>query len=270
MNLIESFILAVVQGITEFLPISSSAHLIFTREILGIGINLDPDAYLAFDVALHLGTLVAILAFFSKDFKEIAIDSLTKGIKTTNGKIGWFIVAATVPAAIAGLLFEDVVTEFFRSNYILISIALIVVGFIIFITDKHFSQKKKVKDLTFRDVMFVGFAQMFALIPGFSRSGTTIAAARSRGIKREDAAKFSFYLSVPVTAGAIFLMAIREETMGLVFENLDVFVFGIIISFVTGILVIKYLLIYLKKHDFEIFMWYRLLIGFLMILLVIF
>lgn len=259
-------ILAIIQGIAEFLPISSSAHLIIFRDLFGIGLNsVNGDIGLIFDIALHFGTLLAILVFFFKDFLNMIVDGFTKGCKTSSGKLLWYIVAATIPAAIAGVLFEDVIEEAIRTNFFVIGSALIIMGIIIYLCDKYFEEKKNISKLSLKDALIIGCSQVFALIPGFSRSGTTIASARVLNLKREDAAKFSFYLSAPVVFGACVLKLLDSETIELISENLMTFVVGIGISFISGIICIKFLLKYIKKHDFKIFMWYRVVLGLIVI-----
>ena len=257
-------ILGFIQGIAEFLPISSSAHLIIFRDLFGIGANIGSDVALSFDIALHFGTLLAIGIYFFKDFINMIAKGFTKGIKDKEGKIFWYIVVATIPAAIAGVLFEDVIENAIRTNFILIALALIVMGIIIYLVDKYFDAKKSISDLTLKDAFLIGCSQVFALIPGFSRSGTTIATGRCLKLKREDAAKFSFYLSAPVVLGANILSL--KDSMSVIVANLPMFITGILVSFITGILCIRFLMKYLKKHDFKVFMWYRLALGILVIL----
>jgi len=262
-------ILGFIQGIAEFLPISSSAHLIIFRDVFGIGQNITEEIAMSFDIALHFGTLLAIGVFFFKDFISMIKDGFTKGLKTSEGRLLWYIVAATIPAAVAGILFEDIIEGAIRSSYIVIALALILMGIIIFLVDKKSPQKKDVKEISLKDALIIGVSQIFALIPGFSRSGTTIAAARKLGIKREDAAKFSFFLSAPVVLGAVVLSLLKDD-LSVIGANLGIFVGGIVVSFVVGIICIKYLLKYLRKHDFKVFMWYRLALGIVVILWTLF
>lgn len=257
-------ILGFIQGIAEFLPISSSAHLIIFRDLFGIGSNIGNDIAMSFDIALHFGTLLAIGIYFFKDFINMFHKGFTKGIKDKEGKLLWYIIISTIPAAIAGVLFEDVIENAIRTNFIVIAIALIVMGIIIFLVDKYFKAKKEIKDMTLKDAFIIGCSQVFALIPGFSRSGTTIAAGRCLNLKREDAAKFSFFLSAPVVLGAVILDLV--DSYAVIFDNLAIFGVGILVSFIVGILCIKFLMKYLKKNDFKIFMWYRLALGILVIL----
>ena len=253
-------ILGIIQGIAEFLPISSSAHLIIFRDLFGIGSNIGEDIALSFDIALHLGTLIAIIIYFFKDFWSMFIKGITKGTKDKEGKLLWYIIIATIPAAIAGLLFEDIIENAIRTNFILIAIALIAMGNIIFIVDKKFKAKKTIKSMSIKDAIIIGCSQAFALIPGFSRSGTTIATARVMNLKKEDAAKFSFYLSAPVVLGAVVIHLLKNG-FSLIYANLSIFLVGVLVSFIAGLLCIEFLLKYLKKHDFKIFMIYRIILG---------
>lgn len=259
--MISVIILAIIQGIAEFLPISSSAHLIIFREVFGIGKDvISGDLGLTFDIALHLGTALAIIVFFFKDFLNMAIKGFTKGVKDKDGKIMWYLIAATVPAALAGVLFEDVIDNVIREKYYLIAIALIVMGVIIYLVDKKCPREKEIKDMTLKDALIIGCSQVFALIPGFSRSGTTIAAGRALHLEREDAAKFSFYLSLPVVMGAVVLQLIKVD-FSIIASNISILLVGIVISFIIGILCIRFLLKYLRSNDFKVFMWYRLVLG---------
>lgn len=259
-------ILAIIQGIAEFLPISSSAHLIIFRDLFGIGSDVvTGDIALIFDIALHFGTLLAIAIYFFKDFLDMVVKGFTKGVKDEKGKLLWLIVVATIPAAVVGVLFEDIIEEAIRGNFILIGSALIIMGIIIYLADYYSKQKKEKEDIRFIDAIIIGCSQVFALIPGFSRSGTTIASARILKIKREDAAKFSFYLSAPVVFGAVVLSLVKDDNISLITSNLSTFVVGVAIAFLSGLFCIHFLLKYLKKHDFKLFMVYRILLGLLVI-----
>lgn len=260
-------ILAIIQGIAEFLPISSSAHLIIFRDLFGIGAgSVSGDLALAFDIALHFGTLLAIAIYFFKDFWNMVLSGITKGTKTKEGRLFWYIVVATIPAAIVGVLFENVIENAIRNNFILIGCALIVMGIIIYLADKYSKEKKNFSKMTFKDAILIGCSQVFALIPGFSRSGTTIAAARGLQLEREDAAKFSFYLSAPVVLGAVVLSIFDETTIVAITSNLSIFIVGVGVAFISGLLCIEFLLRYIKKHDFKLFMWYRVALGVLVII----
>lgn len=265
--MLDIILLGIIQGIAEFLPISSSAHLIIFREIFGLGANIGANIELSFDLALHFGTLLAIIIYFFKELWTILTNGLTKGNKTKDGKLFWFLILATIPAGIVGVLFEDVFDSFFRRQLWLIALALIIMGIIIYFVDKTSKVDKSMKDMKWYQALLIGCAQVFALIPGFSRSGTTITAGRALGLNREDSAKFSFYLSVPVVAGATLFSLIKDNTITIISENLVIFGTGILISFIVGLLCISFLLKYIKKHDFKIFMVYRIILGFIVLIM---
>ena len=269
MEFLSIIILGIIQGIAEFLPISSSAHLIIFRDLFGIGTGLSENLNLTFDLALHFGTLLSIAVFFFKDFINMITKGFTKGIKDDEGKILWYLVIATIPAAIAGLLFEDVIENAIRGNFLIIALALGIMGIIIYMADRIGKTKNSIKKMSIKDAFLIGCRQVFALIPGFSRSGTTIAAGRTLGLNREDAAKFSFFLSAPVVCGALLLELLDKTVWSLIIANLGTFILGIAISFITGLLCIKYLLKYLQKHNFKIFMIYRLILSATILLVLI-
>lgn len=269
MEFLSIIILGIIQGIAEFLPISSSAHLIIFRDLFGIGTGLSENLNLTFDLALHFGTLLSIAVFFFKDFINMITKGFTKGIKDDEGKILWYLVIATIPAAIAGLLFEDVIENAIRGNFLIIALALGIMGIIIYMADRIGKTKNSIKKMSIKDAFLIGCSQVFALIPGFSRSGTTIAAGRTLGLNREDAAKFSFFLSAPVVCGALLLELLDKTVWSLIIANLGTFILGIAISFITGLLCIKYLLKYLQKHNFKIFMIYRLILSATILLVLI-
>ena len=262
--MLEIIILGIIQGIAEFLPISSSAHLIIFRDLFGIGSGMSSELALSFDIALHFGTLLAIAIYFFKDFLNMIIKGVTKGPKDKEGKLFYYIIAATIPAALVGVLFEDIIENAIRSNFILIAIALMFMGIFIYIVDKKYKENKTIKEMNIIDAIIIGCSQAFALIPGFSRSGTTIATARIRNINREDAAKFSFYLSAPVVLGAVVLHLLKNG-FSLINANLSIFVMGVLVSFIAGLLCISFLLRYLKKNDFKLFMIYRIILGIIVI-----
>lgn len=260
-------ILSIIQGIAEFLPISSSAHLIIFRDVFHVGSAITPSLSLSFDIALHFGTLAAILIYFFKDFLTMFIKGITKGFKE-EGKLMYLIIIATVPAAVIGVLLESVIEGVIRENIFVIALALAFMGIIIYLSDRYFKQEKSLSDITIKDALIIGFSQAFALIPGFSRSGTTIATSRFMKLNREDAAKFSFYLAAPITMGATLLTLLKDDTISIISNNLNIFIVGIIGSFLTGLLCISFLLKYLKKNDFKIFMWYRVILAIIVLMMI--
>lgn len=256
MILFEAIILGIVQGITEFLPISSSAHLILIPWIFGWqGTLIDS---LNFDVALHAGTLLSIVAYFWRDWLDLLKKFFTgfrDGTwKTGEGRLVWFIVLATIPAGVLGMKFEHVVEESFR-NPLLVAAALVVISLVMWGADRYSEKTANLKQMSFGHSLFIGFAQALALVPGVSRSGITIIAGLLKGYTRECAARFSFLLSTPVIAGAAIL---KLRKLHLAEGEALPFALGAAFSAVVGYLCIKFLLQYLNRHSLNLFVWYRL------------
>ena len=259
MEIYQSIILGIVQGLTELLPISSSAHLNLIPWFFNWNI---PES---FDVALHLGTLFAITIFFFKDWLGLikgGYEQVVKKKKSTEGKIFWYIVAVTIPTGIVSLLldnFSEFICEKFGIEMPLIAIALIVLGIVLYVVDKKAPSEVKYEDMTFKQSFLIGISQAIAAaFPGTSRSGITMTVARALKIDRESAAKYSFLLSTPIILAAV-LVSIAD------FELSLAFFLGVLFSFLTGIIVIKFLLNYLKKGSFKIFAIYRVILGIIVI-----
>ena len=204
MTVFKAIILGIIQGVAEFLPISSSAHLILLPYLFGWG-----ESSLAFDVALHFGTMMAVLVVFFKDWWDLfvgAIKDVKSKEKTMNGKMFWYLIIATIPGALVGVLLDDVIENVIRNNILIIAIALAVMGVLIYLGDKwasrHYKKETTFENITLKQALIVGISQAFAVIPGFSRSGTTILAGRLQGISKEAITKFTFLLSVPIICGA--------------------------------------------------------------------
>ena len=250
MNVIQALILGIVQGLTELLPISSSAHLAIIPWIFNWNI---PDS---FDVALHFGTLLAIGIFFFKDWIELIKGGYKKLVKkenSTEGRMFWYIVLATIPGGLIGFLLDHFVGDKLTTPLI-IAIALIVMGIILYFVDKNAKSTTDYEHMTFKQTFLIGFSQALAFIPGVSRSGVTMTTGRAMGIDRESTAKYSFLLSTPIVLGAT-LYKFKDFVFGMPF-----FV-GVLSSFLVGVLVIKFLLEYLKKGSFKIFAVYRIILG---------
>jgi undecaprenyl-diphosphatase len=244
-ELVRSFIMGVVQGLTEFLPVSSTAHLILFPWLFGWGGELDT---LSFDVALHAGTLLALLACFYRDWLAMLL---------SDRRLLWFIVAASFPAGIAGILLKSVVEHALRSPAI-IAASLVVVGVLMLAAERITRPCKDLSPGSFsiRDALVIGFAQAIALVPGVSRSGITITAGLFRSLSRESAARFSFLLSTPVIAGATLLEG-RKLLKHPGTYHADVFLIGLVSAFFSGLVAIKFLLAYLKDHRLDLFVYYR-------------
>ena len=263
MDIYQAAILGVVQGLTEFLPISSSGHLILIPNVFGWE---DFTNNLLFDVSVHLGTSLAVIIFFWNDWWRISNAFLARILtpkqifSNVDSRLFLLIVIGTIPAAIIGLLFSDLIIDQLRDPKV-VAVTLIVFAVILWAADKLGSKTKKIGSLTLRDSIFVGFAQAIALIPGVSRSGITMTAGLFAGLDRHGAARFSFLLSTPVIIGAgILSFKDAAETSE---ENLsgDVFVVGVAASALVGYFSIKYMLKFVSSNNYNIFVWYRVLIG---------
>lgn len=266
METLQSIILGIIQGLGEFLPISSTAHLVLVPHFTGW-----KDQGLSFDIALHLGTLVALVVFFFWDWvaiiylvflnnSKLKIKNSKLQLKIKNfensKKLFWFIIVATIPGVIFGLLFESKAETVFR-NPIIIALTLSFAGLILFLADKYFVHKKEIKELNWKDSLVIGFAQALAIVPGVSRSGATITAGLFLGLNRGDAARFSFLLSTPIIFGAAILKLPELFSQGF---NINIII-GIIFSALSGYLAIKYLLKFVEKSSYQIFFWYRLVLS---------
>ena len=265
MTVIQSLILGIIQGLTELLPISSSAHLNILPWAFGWTNNPEFNiAFEGFDVALHFGTLLAIGIFFLKDWLGLikgGFNFVVKKEKSKEGKMFWYIVAATLPGGIIGLVLDKFVGDTLKQP-IIIAIALIVMGIILYIVDKNAKSDIKYEQMTFKQTFLIGISQCLAFIPGVSRSGITMTTGRSMGIARESVAKYSFMLSTPIVLAATVLK-LKDFVFSIPF-----FV-GIIASFIVGIFVIKFLLEYLKKGNFKIFAIYRVIFGIIIVIFAI-
>jgi len=244
----------VIQGLAEFLPISSSAHLVLFPYIF----NLRYEG-LAFDTALHFGTVIAIIAFFWRDWLKVIKAAFKPNADLSEGlpkNFLWQIIVATIPAGIAGFLLQDLVESKLHSP-LLLAINLAVFGVILWLVD-HFAKRNfAFEKIGFKQSLIIGAAQSLALIPGVSRSGITMVASRGIGLERDQAARFSFMLGTPAMIGA-FLFELRD----LPSQSLDLaFFIGILASAVSGILAIKFLLAFLKKSNFSIFVFYRIALA---------
>ncbi|MFH1029191.1 MAG: undecaprenyl-diphosphatase UppP [Pseudomonadota bacterium] len=260
MNLLHALVLGALQGFTEVLPISSSAHLILVPWLLKW-----PESGLAFDVALHLGTFFALTAFFCRDIIELIFNTFdaifTRSLNTPAKRLPFLIVAATVPAAVIGKLFEHQVEEKFRSNPLLIASFLIIFGLILGAVDMLGRKRRSLDEIKTSNALLIGLFQCLALIPGVSRSGITITAGLMLGFTRETAARFSFLMSLPIVAGAALLKTVHIFKHGIpAGEGLPMLV-GIVASAITGYISVAFLLRFVQKRSLAPFVWYRVMIG---------
>ena len=252
MTPLQAAVLGIVQGLGEFLPISSSAHLVLVPWFFGW-----TDPGLTFDIALHIGTLVAVVLYFWKDWWQLIIKGFTD-LRSVEGRLFWCLAAASVPGAIAGYLLEKKAETVFRSP-VLIAVMLMVMGVFLYWADRRGEKKMEMRDITFGTGILIGISQALAIIPGVSRSGITITTGLLVGVTRVGAARFSFLLSTPIIFGAALVKLPH------ILSNPSVitihFAIGMLTSFITGIVSISFLLRYVQTRDFLPFVWYRFLLG---------
>jgi undecaprenyl-diphosphatase len=279
----QAVVLAIVQGLGEFIPISSSGHLLIVRRLLGWN-ELSPAHELSFDVALHFGTLLSVLFYFRRTWFQIiraalggkvvrfsesgASDAnLTVEEQKDERMLLWFLAIATIPGAIAGKLLEHSAEDYFREHIFLIAGALIAVALLMWLGEKVGKLSTPLTSITLVDSLVIGIAQAFALIPGVSRSGSTITAGLFRGLTREAAVRFSFLLSTPLIAGAALLKAHELHKEGLPAGMQMPVLVGIIVSALVGYAAIAWLIRYLQSNSLRLFIIYRIVAGVVVIAL---
>lgn len=265
MNIIQGIIIGIVQGLTEFLPVSSSAHLVFIQNILGV------ESSLAFDTFLHLGTLIAVLWFFRYDIYKmlkswwLSIGDILQG-RFTEGfredpykRLAWYVIIATIPVGIVGVLFEDSVDALFAGALYVPAFFLFVTGTILYLSQRMTSGNINYDNITKKEALFMGLGQACAILPGLSRSGTTIAAGLTIGLDKEFAAKFSFILSIPAIFGA-FILQLKDIGSAMDANFLPVFL-GFIAAIISGYMAIKWMLDLIQNKSLDIFSYYCWAVG---------
>jgi undecaprenyl-diphosphatase len=279
----QAVVLAIIQGLAEFIPVSSSGHLIIVRRLLGWN-ELSPAHELTFDVALHFGTLLSVLFYFRRTWFQIvraAFGGKVVRFSEAGGSdvnlsadeqreerlLLWFLAIATIPGAIAGKLLEGPADDYFREHIFLIAGALIVVGLLMWLGEKVSDNNKPLTRISLVDALIVGCAQAAALMPGVSRSGATITAGLFRNMTREAAVRFSFLLSTPIIAGAALLKAHELHKEGLPPGMHAPFIVGILVSTIVGYGAIAWLIRFLQSHSLKIFIVYRVVFGIIVIAL---
>ncbi|MCA9996049.1 MAG: undecaprenyl-diphosphatase UppP [Anaerolineales bacterium] len=252
MNLIEAIILGIVQGATEFLPISSSGHLVLVPSLLNM-----TQPTLPFIAIMHLGTLTAVLIYFYRDLLKI-IQAVWTGVRqaaplaTTESRIGWFIIVGSIPAAVAGLTLSDFFDSAFGSPIIVAGL-LLLTAVLLIIGERLMTGGKQLSQMTWKDAWVIGFLQMAALLPGVSRSGSTLMAGLKSGFSREDAARYSFLLGIPAIVGAGLLGILDVMQAHQLATQLPFFLVGFLIAAITGYLCIHFLLRWLQSHSLYVF-----------------
>jgi len=252
LTILQAVVLGLAQGLGEFLPISSSAHLVLIPWLLRW-----TDPGLTFDVALHVGTLVAVVLYFWKDWWQLILQGFTD-VRSVKGRLFWYLAAASVPGALSGYLLEKKAETVFRSP-MLIAVMLIGMGILLYWADRRGSMKIEIHHITFGTSLCIGISQALAIIPGVSRSGVTMTTGLLMGLNREGAARFSFLLSTPIIFGAamVKLPGVLSNPSAITLD----FIIGTTVSCLTGIASIGFLLRYVQTKDFLPFVWYRFLLG---------
>lgn len=255
MDILQALILGIVQGLTEFIPISSSGHLVLLHNVLGAQPN-----DLAFDVALHVGTLLALIIYFWSDLIQYAKALVVKSDQT---RIAWLLAGATIPAVIVGVLLESAAESAFRSTKI-VALNLIVFGVIMLLAERYYEKQEshtKLGRITTKQGLLVGVAQSLAIVPGVSRSGSTITAGMLLGLERVAATRFAFLLGVPIIAGAAAKVLTEQETVRQISSNADIFIVGMLAAFLSGMFAIKFMLKFLRTNGLQAFAYYRIAFG---------
>lgn len=275
MSIIEAIVLGIVQGITEFLPISSTGHVTLAGKLMNLISDENPEQWTSFLAIIQLGTLLAVLIYFWKDIINITRDFFLENIskrksfneQSQNSKLGWLIIIGSIPVAVLGFLFKDLIEGDLTKNLYVITGSILVFAVVLAIAERIASFKKEMKDISIFDSLLIGIAQVFALVPGSSRSGVTITGGLFAGLNRETAARFSFLLSIPaVFASGLFqLYEVLSYLDNSIILNLVV---ATVFSAVSGYLAIDFLLKYLRKYSTKVFIYYRYALGiFILILL---
>ena len=268
MTLFHAFLLGIVQGLTEFIPVSSTAHLLIAEKLLGVPANART---FAFSVIIQLGTVFSLLLFFIRDIWQI-ITAFFLGIRdrspfgTLNARLGWLVLVATIPALTAGFLLKDVVQTMFKDPLTLAGIRLLVTAGILTTVEYFDARARTLESATWQDALAVGFFQVLAIFPGASRSGSTIAGGMLRGFDRPSAARFAFLMSAPILLAAGAYESLKVIDMAGSIDFLPALVTGLATAAIVGWFAVKWLLNYLNKHSLYVFAAYCAVVGFILLI----
>ena len=267
-DIIKAFLFGVVEGITEWLPISSTGHMIILNDFIKLGVS--PEFYELFEVVIQLGAILAVVVMYFKTIFPWGFGKDSNETKKTFNLWGKIIVAC-LPAAVIGILFDDILDKYLY-NSIVVSLMLIIYGIIFIVIENRKINKNKVnslEDITYKQALGVGAFQLLSLIPGTSRSGATIIGGLLLGLKRSVAAEFTFFLAIPVMCGASLLKLLKYVMdVGFVFQSSELLILltGSLVAFLVSMFIIKFLISYIRKHDFKVFGYYRIGLGILVLL----
>ncbi len=273
MTIVQAIILGIVQGLTEFLPISSSGHLLLVPWLFNWHFLLEnPDLNKTFDVALHLGTFVAVVLYFWREIGRLIrawVRSISRrSLGEPEARLAWLLIVSTIPAALAGVLLEDFITNTLGKPW-MIGVALIVFAGFMYLIDHVAKLDRDLEALTWLDALLIGVAQALALLPGVSRSGITMMVGLLVRLDRESAARYSFLMSIPVIGGAAAYKGLEVARNGLPSGTATPFIAGMVAAALSGIAAIWFTLAYLKRHNFNLFVVYRIVVGVGVLILVV-
>jgi undecaprenyl-diphosphatase len=276
MNLLQAIILGIIQGLTEFIPISSTGHLIIAEKLMGLETTMSPQQITAFIAVIQLGTLGAVIVYFLRDIISITLGFINGNLFLLKvrrdssarkaSRLGWMIIIGTLPIAIVGLAAKNIIEGDLTKNYYVIGTSMVVWAVILWLAELLGKRRRELEHVGLREAVAVGIAQAFALIPGSSRSGTTIAGALFAGMTREAAARFSFLLSIPAI-GASGLLELREAMQLLSDTSITNLAVATIVAAISGYASIAFLINYLRTHSTLIFIIYRIIAGLIIIYL---
>ncbi len=273
MTVLQAIVLGIVQGLTEFLPISSSGHLLLVPWLFNWHVLLEnPGLNKTFDVALHLGTFVAVVVYFWRELGRLigawARSISRRSLAEPEAKLAWLLIVSTIPAALVGVLFEDFITNHLGKPW-MIGVAMIVFAGFMYLIDHVAKLDRDLDALTWVDALLIGVAQALALLPGVSRSGITMMTGLLLRLDRESAARYSFLMSIPVIGGAAAFKGLEVAKDGLPAGTAMPFAVGMVSAALSGIAAIWFVLAYLKRHNFNIFVLYRIVVGVGVLILVV-
>lgn len=265
MTVVQAIVLGIVQGLTEFLPVSSSGHLLLVPWLFNWHFLLEnPDLNKTFDVALHLGTFVAVVLYFWRDIVKLIgawVRSIARrSLKEPEARLAWLLIVSTIPAALVGVLFEDFITERLGKPW-MIGVAMILFAGVMYLIDHLAKLDRDMEDLGWFDALLIGVAQALALFPGVSRSGITMVTGLVLRLDRESAARYSFLMSIPVIGGAAVFKGMQVARDGLPAGTATPFLAGMVAAALSGIAAIWFVLAYLQRHNFNLFVVYRIIVG---------
>lgn len=275
MTILEAIILGLIQGLSEFIPISSTAHLTIAGQLMGLINPQHPERWTSFIAVIQLGTLAAVLVYFKKEIKEIPFSWITENllnrqkfsVQSSNSKMGWYIILGTIPIVTIGLALKKIIEGSFTKDPIVIASSLIILALILALAERFAKLNKDLTKITIIDSLIVGLSQVLALIPGSSRSGTTITAGLFLGMTRETAARFSFLLSIPAILGS-GLLSFVQSLEYLQSDDLVTLIVATIVSGISGYFAIDFLIKFLKSRTTMLFIVYRILLGVALLILV--